>query len=720
MPRTLVHLSAAGVSVLLDVSNGALPAITHWGAALDGLTPSDATALTDSAVEPVIPTAVDTPIRLSVLPEGWRGWMGKPGVEGHRAGADWSPRFTATQVTVDDVPVTPGLTTSGAATLHVEASDPVSRLDLELDVELTTTGVLRARAGLRNQGDDVYDVGAVHLTFPLPDRAREILDFAGRWGKERIPQRRTLGVGIHEREGRRGRTGSDASYLLSVGEPGFRFGRGEVWGLHVGFSGNHRTYAERLPTGVQVVGGGELLLPGEVRLSPGEEYRSPWVYGVYGDGLDAQAARTHRMLRARATHPRRPRPVTLNVWEAVYFDHDEARLLRLADHAADLGIERFVLDDGWFRGRRDDTAGLGDWYVDEAVWPRGLGPLAARVLERGMEFGLWIEPEMVNPDSDLARRHPEWILATGDRTPVLARSQLVLDLARPEAYAYVLGRIVAILEETPVAYLKWDHNRDLVDAGSGARGTAGVHAQTLATYRMLAELKRRFPGLEIESCSSGGGRVDLGVLEHTDRVWASDCIDPLERQQINRWTAQLLPPELIGSHIGSGVSHTTGRLHTLGFRAATAFHWHLGVEWDLGAASATELIELRDWISRHKAVRSLLHSGDMVRIDLADESLHLYGTVAGDQTAAVFVLASVARSEASPRGRFTLRGLDPGRRYRVRPVLPGSAPGGFIPAPWFGVELEGTEMSGHALMTVGLHTPTLFPETAILLEVSAA
>lgn len=270
------------------------------------------------------------------------------------------------------------------------------------------------------------------LVLPVSPVATELFDLAGRWGRERAPQRAPLVVGTHARENRRGRTGPDAPLVLAAGTAGFGTRGGEVWAVHVAWSGNHVSYAERLSTGAAVLGGGELLLPGEIVLAAGESYTGPWVYAAHSaDGLDGIAARCHTHLRARRHHPRRPRPVVLNTWEAVYFDHDLARLTELARLAAEVGVERYVLDDGWFRHRRDDTAGLGDWYVDEAVWPDGLHPLVDAVRGLGMEFGLWVEPEMVNPDSDLARAHPEWLLATGGRRPLPSRNQQVLDSGRP-------------------------------------------------------------------------------------------------------------------------------------------------------------------------------------------------------------------------------------------------------------------------------------------------
>ncbi|MFI5960101.1 alpha-galactosidase [Cryptosporangium sp. NPDC051539] len=716
-PDVLVHLTASGVSVILDSTQGRLPAVVHWGAALGAQSKEDLRALSTADVEPREGNVVDEPVRLAILPEHHAGWQGRPGVAGHRDGADWSPRFQVTGLDVGPgATVDGGLVDGGPCALVFHARDEVAMLDLDLEIELLASGLLRARARLTNRGDTAYTVSDLSLAMPIPSRAREILDFAGRWSKERIPQRRALVTGIHEREGRKGRTGHDAATILSAGVPGFGFSRGEVWGVHVAFSGNHRHFAERLSTDAQVIGGGELLLPGEVRLGRDEDYSGPWLYAAYGDGLDDQAYRFHRFLRGRDTHPARPRPVTLNVWEAVYFDHDVDRLVDLADRAAALGIERFVLDDGWFRGRRDDRRGLGDWVVDETVWPDGLSPLVDRVTRLGMEFGLWFEPEMVNEDSDVVRAHPEWVMQTGGRLPLRGRHQQVLDLAHPQAYTHVLEQMTRVLSDYDVACIKWDHNRDLVDAGSMPTGAAGVHRQTLAAYRLMDELKRRFPGLEIESCSSGGGRVDLGVLERTDRVWASDCVDPLERQGINLWTMQLLPPELVGAHVGSPVNETTGRRHELSFRAGTAVHGHFGIEWDLAKASASEIRDLVEWVAFHKAHRELLHSGDVIRSDDSDATLSIYGVVSADRSEALVFLGYLSRHDASPRGRFTLPGLDQDKRYRIAPVVVGTPDARLAPPSWYH-DGTGIVLSGRALAVTGLRIPGACPERVVVLRV---
>ena len=417
-----------------------------------------------------------------------------------------------------------------------------------------------------------------------------------------------------------------------------------------------------------------------------------------------------------------PRPVTLNSWEAVYFNHDVEQLIRLIDLGAQIGAERFVIDDGWFGSRRDETRGLGDWWVAPDVYPQGLHPLVDRVRGHGMQFGLWVEPEMVNLDSDVARAHPYWVLQMPGRMPPPARQQQVLDLTNPDCFDYLRTALVALLDEYEIGYLKLDHNRDLVDAGSpAAGGRPAVHEQTLATYRLMRELKAHQPGLEIESCSSGGARADLGVMEICDRIWVSDDTDAQERLRIQRWTMTLLPPEMLGNHIGSSPSHQTGRQHSVAFRGATALIGHLGVEWDLRTVSDAELGEVKMWIALYKGLRSLLHTGLVVRGD--EDGVWLTGVVSPDRTRAAYVVsATIAPLMEMTFGRIRLAGLDPGKHYAVRPVVvdgPSALPS--FKAPWFveaqGAEFVGTRASGAWLAAEGLALPAMWPESPIVLLV---
>ena len=422
-----------GTGLIVLPRADALPLV--WAAPAAGL---DATGLDAAGV-------VSPDRACPLLPEHGAGWFGRPGLTGYRVdtsdgaavtGRDWSPLFR------------PVRTGHDGPRARIEAADVTAGLRLVTEIEAVPGGAIRARHTLTNTGRLPYAVAGLEVVFPLPAEAAEILGFSGRHTAERTPQRHRITDGLWLREGRRGHPGHDAATLLATGVPGFTFGGGEVYGVHVAWSGNTVHRVERLPSRTATIGGGELLLPGEITLAEGESYTTPWVYlAAARSGLDELADQFHGYLRSRPAHPGSPRPVTLNVWEAVYFDQDLDKLTALADLAAEAGVERYVLDDGWFHGRRSDHAGLGDWRVDEQVWPGGLHRLVDHVRARGMQFGLWFEPEMVNPDSDLYRAHPDWILSAGERLPPLARNQLVLDLTRPEVAGYLLERISVLLAE---------------------------------------------------------------------------------------------------------------------------------------------------------------------------------------------------------------------------------------------------------------------------------
>jgi alpha-galactosidase len=653
---------------------GPLPVVLHWGPDLGAELDGD--ALADALVPAAAHSAVDRPVPRRLLPMPADGWRLRPGLAGARPdGGGWSPRFLVRSLAAD----------SDGICAEVEAADPQAGLGLTVRLRLHPSGVLEQSCSVRNLGGGPYLVGQLAASLPLPARAVELLDLTGRWCRERIPQRHPLPHGAWVREGRHGRTGHDATLVLTAGTGGFGFRTGEVWGLHLAWSGDSVHWAERNPDGHAGVGAAELLGPAEVALEPGEAYTAPPVLAVYsGEGLDGLSAAYHQYVRERPSHPRTPRPVVLNTWEAVYFDHRLDRLTELAEVAARLGVERFVLDDGWFGGRRDDTAGLGDWYVATDVWPDGLDPLIGHVRALGMEFGLWVEPEMVNPDSDLFRAHPDWVLSGAgrgrlpERLPEAWRNQQVLDLANPDCHAFIRDRLDALLATHDIAFLKWDHNRDLIEAGHDGR--PGVHAQTVAVYRLLDELRRRHPGVEIESCASGGGRVDLGILARTDRVWASDTNDALERQHIQRWTGLLLPPELVGSHVGPARSHTTGRTHDLAFRAATALFGHFGIEWDIASASSEE-----------QAARA----------------------------GALFAYVQLTASAFETPGLARFPGLDPDRAYRVEPleVAGGPETKQALAPRW--LEAGRATLNGRVLGEAGLPLPVLRPEQALLLHLTS-
>jgi alpha-galactosidase len=695
----------SSVSTLVVSHDEQVPRIVHWGARLpDGVDATSFAALTD------LPTphgSLDSWPPVSLLPERSRGWPSHGGVAAHRAGGvDWAPRFTRASSSLE------------GETFTWTGADAVAGVSVSLRLTLDEVGVLAIQASLTNDGSTSLFVESLAPVVALPARAAEALTLTGRWSKEMQPQRHALGAGALVVDNRRGRTSHQSSPTLMVGTSAFGEQDGEVWAAHLAWSGNHHLRVESTDDGSRFVSLAELLMPSEVRLEPGETYDAPLVATAYSShGLGGISDAFHAHVRERSVHPRSPRKVILNTWEAVYMRHDVAELQRLADVAASVGVERFVLDDGWFRGRDDDHTSLGDWYVDGRKYPHGLGELVDHVTGLGLEFGLWVEPEMVNPDSDLYRAHPDWALGIEGQEPVLGRHQLVLDLARPEVSAYLLERLDSLLTEHAIGYLKWDMNRDLVAAG-GATGGPSMHAQTVALYALLAELRRRHPDVEIESCASGGARIDLGIATHTDRFWTSDCNDALERQSIQRTFSYLLPPELMGAHVGPTWSHTTARTHTLPFRGATALFGHLGFEWDLASATDEDRAGVAGVIETHKRFRPLLHHGRTVRVEHPDPAAYAHGVVAHDGGEALFCYAQLTSSDQAVPLPVRLVGLDPARRYRVeRVLLPGAQwdPGRSHPA-WYDV---GLEADGALLAQVGIPLGVHVPEMATLIHATA-
>ena len=661
-----------------------------------------------------------------LLVEHSRGSFARPGLRGHRlaspaagagnddlggardiAGRAWSTAFRPTRMEVDD------------RRLSIDGEDASAGLALRTDLEALAGGALRLRHVLTNRGDTPYLLDGIEVSIPIPHAFTEVLDFTGRHERERVPQRHPIRDGLWIRESRSGKPGLDSASILIAGTPGFHFDNGEVIGVAVATSGNTALSIQRTGAGTATINGGELLLPGEVVLTAGQSYTMPWIVILAAiDGLDALAHRLHEWQRSLPAHPSE-QPVTLNVWEAVYFDHDLNKLTDLADLAARVGVERFVLDDGWFRGRRDDRSGLGDWWVDETVWPSGLDPLIKHVHALGMQFGLWFEPEMVNPDSDLYREHPDWILATGGRVPALHRNQLALDLTDSHVWQYLLGRLDELLSTHNIDYVKWDHNRDLLEAGSTRHGGAPApHYQNLGYYALLDELRARHPTVAWESCSAGGGRIDLGVIERVQRFWTSDMTDALARQQIQRWTTQLVAPEYLGAHIASPTSHQTGRTYPLDFRAGTALFAAFGIEWDLTQATEHDIDRLAWWCALHKRFRAMVHSGRTIRIDISDPAVIAHGVVAPDAKSAL--VAHVQLEESAHNRGVTLRipRLQPERTYVLDWASPIETPAMSVAAPLDPAgPTGGKPVSGATLANIGIWLPRRRPETIQLIHI---
>jgi len=652
---------------------------------------------------------LDAQVPLSLFPQASNGYTGSPALNGHRNGKYFAHRFITQQVTQEDHVLTIELIDSQSSL----AATVTLSIDKDSDVaQLSTT--------LTNTGDSPYTIDwLAAATIPLPSPYRECLSQHGRWGLENQTHRRHIAPGRIDISNLHGRTSHEHAPSLVCGSNGFAENRGDVLFAHLAWSGNFSLRVERLSDGNISLQAGALPLPGEQILAPGESIETPSMMFTRSIGMNTCTQRFHRYVRQciLPAWTRTPRPIHANSWEALYFDHDHEALRSLIDAAAGVGAERFVLDDGWFRHRRSDNAGLGDWYVDESVYPEGLQPIIDRVRRHGMQFGLWFEPEMVNPDSDLYRAHPEWALQVDGIDTPLARNQLALDISRQEVADYLFERITELVQTYSIDYIKWDQNRDLVLAGDGASdgSRAKAMAQPLALYHLFDRIKKTCPNLEIETCASGGARADLAILKHTGRVWTSDNIDPIERARIQQGFLRFMPPEIMGAHVGHKTAHLTGRVTSLHTRAIVALQGQFGFEIDARKLDPHDVITLQHYTQLYKANRQWLSEACHWQLQTYSDSILGSGNVSIDQNKALFSVIAVGNVRATRPGHLPLRGLDPRKRYTLSLESINAAdlaPFNKAIPPWCE---QAVTTTGDLLMNLGVPLPVMPPQSAVLI-----
>lgn len=681
-----ITISDGALALTLGLPASGMPELLAFGAPLAEAALASARAARINGMDQPGPAA-------PLLPVCGLGFFGLPAIQGHRDGRDAVPDFADWRI-------------EGAGD-HCTLSATDRRASLAITLRLAVScATVSLAACISNIADGVYTLDRCAAgTMVFPDGDAVLTSFAGMWGREFQTRRAPLAARLWLQEDRRGRTSHDRapSLLLSTATA--------TLAVHLGWSGNHWLAIDTLDDGRRLVHAGELFEPGEIRLARGESYRSPTVY-LARDPADLRAR-----LRQMLTWPggvMAPRPVTLNTWEGNYFAHDPVALRAQADAAAALGIERFVLDDGWFGCRDDDTSSLGDWFVDRRKYPDGLAPLAEHVHALGMQFGLWFEPEMVNRNSALLRAHPDWALQLGDGRAPTSRTQLVLDLTRPEVADHIFAAMHAVLSDTRVDCIKWDMNRDLAPP-TGADGRAVTARQTRAVYALMDRIRAAHPQIEIESCASGGGRADYGVLARTHRFWASDCTDALERLEIQRGARLFFPPELIGAHVSASPNHQTHRILSLDLRALVAMAYHMGVELDPRTLHDDDRAGLADWIALHKRLRPLLHAADGPFHLEPQDGRYVWGAAAAATIVAIVVQGPQMLAEQPPPLRLP-RALVSDGRWRValrRPLAPD-----FVRIS----EAQHRLLSGEAtfdaslLHAAGLPLPMLRPGSGVLLE----
>jgi alpha-galactosidase len=678
----------AGGQTLVLATWGGVPEAAYWGASLP--VGEDLAQLVAATRLDLTGGMLDAVLPLSLTPESGRAFPGQAGL---------------VVSTVAGVPLHPVFVFDRAveAAGRLELVSHCGGLTLTHVVVAHATGVMTLQTRLASDVPVRVQWLAAPV-LPAPQTCMDMIDVHGKWTREFHLNRTPWSAGIRMRESRSGRSGHEHPPYLILPDAGCTNTAGTALALHYAWSGGHRMVAEELPDGRRQVQFGHAT---GAEVQAGVAFESAeLIAGVSTTGLNGIGAMfQHDLLERVVQWPDagRARPVHYNCWEAIYFNHNLADLSAIADKAAAIGADRFVLDDGWFGRRDNDLSSLGDWTIDRRKWPDGLHPLIAHVQALGMTFGLWFEPEMVNPDSDLYRAHADWALGPVDQT--LGRHQMVLNMALPAVQDYLFAAISAVLTEYPIDYIKWDHNRLLpvVDA-----------AQTTGIYALLDRLRTAHPAVEIESCASGGGRIDAGILARTHRVWLSDCIDAVERLRMQHDAALFLPAAITGSHVGARHSHTTGRVLPMSFRAWVAAQRHFGFEMDLRDLTADEETTLRDVTAWWKANRDWMMRATIHLCDSADPAVIAEVQVAAGGGRFVLFAGQAATSVQILPRPLRLTGLDPAARYTVtlknaQDKPPQSrGPNALKSGP--------LTLTGASLMQQGLMLPVAWPATMWVVE----
>ncbi|MBT2655214.1 alpha-galactosidase [Bacillus sp. ISL-18] len=585
-----------------------------------------------------------------------------------------------------------------AGTLQIVLRDAFLQAKLTLHYTIfRDQPVITRSASLKNEGTGNLVIDRLMgASVDLPDKEFIFTHLAGTWSRERHVKERNLEMGIQSISSLRGASSHHHNPFLALKRPAATEDSGEVYGFNFVYSSNFLMQVEvdhydmaRLTVGIQPMGF-------KWNLQPDESLQTPEVVMVYSDqGLNGMSQAFHTLYRQHLIPKQwktEDRPILINNWEATYFDFNEEKLVDIAKSASELGIELFVLDDGWFGKRNDDTSSLGDWHVDFDKLPEGLESLAEKISKTGMKFGLWFEPEMISPNSELFREHPDWAVGMAGQPYTLGRNQLVLDFSRPEIVDYIYEKMSDIMKRTNLSYIKWDMNRNITEAFSQVLSSSQqgefFHRYILGVYRLYERLTSEFPHVLFESCAGGGGRFDPGMMYYAPQAWTSDDTDAVERLKIQYGTSFAYPLYSMGSHVSAVPNHQTLRETPLSTRANTAYFGTFGYELNPLLLTEEEREEIKEQVAFYKQHRRLIREGQFYRLLSPFEGNETaWMVVSPDQSEAMVGYYKVL---ATPNGRkhqtLRLRGLDEGRVYHA----------------------AGRDYYGDELIQVGLPLPTEF------------
>ena len=671
------YLGAGKASYVLHVDEDGRLLNLHWGARVP-----------DGAIQPDFshyPTLASFDPRTNALP--WElptrgsGWYGEPAVAATNAKGDDMVQLTYVSHAIymgknrlPGLPATFARREGDAETLEVELMDRLTGLRVTAVYGVfERTGAITRSLRLKNEsGEDMQINGVLSASAPVHGSGYDVIHLKGAWARERHVMRQTQGEGEYRIFSQRGASGHEANPFLALCEKSATEFSGEVWAVSLVYSGSFEalSYVNNTENSRLSIG----LNPDVFtwKLEPGETFVSPEAAMVYSpDGLNGMSHAFHRLYSENLMRSKwfeRDRPILINNWEATYFNFNEEKILQIARRAKELGVEMLVLDDGWFGKRNTDNCSLGDWVVNPEKLPGGLNGLSDRLHDLGLKFGLWFEPEMISPDSDLYRAHPDWCLHVDGRARVEMRNQLILDLSRKEVQDYIIESVSAVLESARIEYVKWDMNRNMTEPFSGAqtpeRQKETQHRYMLGLYRVLEEITARFPEILFESCSGGGGRFDPGMLYYMPQTWTSDDSDAAERMFIQYGTSFVYPPCAMGAHVSAVPNHQTGRTTAMQTRGDVALGGNFGFELDLSQLSDADAETVRRLIEREKQVRTLVRTGEFTRLlSPFDHPYAAWQFRARDNSEALICAYRLMTRPATPHLLLRASGLDESAVY---------------------------------------------------------
>ncbi|GAA0177832.1 alpha-galactosidase [Clostridium sediminicola] len=579
---------------------------------------------------------------------------------------------------LDGLPATYTENENEAITLEIHLEDSIIRTELVLYYSIFENYSAIARsAKFINKGEsDIKLCSAMSMSLDLPDDEYEMMHLSGGWSRERHVKKRKLQSGIQSVYSARGASSVHHNPFIALKKFDANEFNGEVYGFSLVYSGNFIAQVEVDYLSVSRITMGINPFGFEWSLEKGKEFQTPEAVMVYSlRGINGMSQTYHKLYRtrlARGYWRDKTRPILINNWEATYFDFNEEKILNIAKTAKEYGVEMFVLDDGWFGKRNDDTTSLGDWFVDESKLPNGISSLANKIKDMGMMFGLWFEPEMVNKASKLYEEHPDWVISTPNRKDSHGRNQFVLDFSRKEVVDYIFAMMDNILSEAPVSYIKWDMNRNITEAYSIALDTHKqeelMHRHILGVYNLYERLIEKFPKILFESCASGGGRFDPGMLYYAPQTWTSDDTDAIERLKIQYGTSMVYPISSMGSHVSAVPNHQVLRVTDIDTRANVAYFGTFGYELDLNHLSIEDKNKLRNQIDFYKENRELIQKGDFYRLISPfekDGNITSWMVVSEDKEQSLVGYYKIL-NEANPvLQRIKLQGLDNEKKYSI-------------------------------------------------------